>query len=319
MLSPGEELLALCAQAEDEVVLVAPFVKRAALEQVLAAIPVGGPTIRCVARWRPEEIAAGACDVEIFDVVQQRSDARLFIHPMLHAKYFRVDGRCLLGSANLTHTALGWKTPANLELLLEAPAETPRLRAFEQTVLDVSFEASRTLRDQVAAAAEDLEARSPVTAVMSEESSVVSESEIVPDSEWLPLCGQPDKLYMVYADEGTDTMLGSTHLMGQKDLQRLQVPSGLPRGVFEKYVGAIIQQTPLVQQIREAAAGGRVTPQAGQDILTSLVDGQHLKHGPKARWETVRNWLLYFLPQEYRRPHGSDDLQRGVQIGSWPA
>ncbi len=70
MLSPGEELLALCAQAEDDVVLVAPFVKRAALEQVLAAIPVGGPTIRCVARWRPEEIAAGACDVEIFDVVQ---------------------------------------------------------------------------------------------------------------------------------------------------------------------------------------------------------------------------------------------------------
>ncbi len=171
----------------------------------------------------------------------------------------------------------------------------------------------------MAAAAEDLETRSPVTAIMSEESSVASESEIVPDSEWIPLCGQPDKLYMVYADEGTETMLESTILMGQKDLQRLQVPSGLPRGVFEKYVGAIIQQTPLVQHIREAAARGRVTPRAGQDILTSFVDGPDLKHGPKARWETVRNWLLYFLPQEYRRPHGSDDLQRGVQIGSWPA
>lgn len=316
MKLPGEELLALCAQARKDVVLAAPFIKVRALERVLDAIPAGIRSIRCVTRWRPEEIAAGASDVEVLDVLQAMPGARLFIHPWLHAKFFRADERCLIGSPNLTHRALGWMMPANLELMFKAPADAQGLRNFEKVLFAASFEASEQLKSEMAAAADVIRAAGGHLKLLSEESLGDDDGDTVSADVWLPLCTKPDRLFQIYAGHDTDLIIGWTLEAGQRDIRSLRIPPGLGSAAFYQFVAASIQQTPLVQRIHEAAVNV-ITPEAGKNLIASFVDEQYRVYSPEEHWDTVRAWLLYFLPRVYRQLSGSNDLQRGFEIGEY--
>ena len=78
----GDQLLKLVSSAKERVVLAAPFIKVEVLQQVLHAIPIsGGQHIDCVTRWRPEDIVDGVCDLEIFELIADRANARLWRHP----------------------------------------------------------------------------------------------------------------------------------------------------------------------------------------------------------------------------------------------
>lgn len=316
MVSPGEQLLRLCAQAKEEVVLVAPFVKSTALERVLEAIPDEIETIKCVARWWPEEIAAGACDLEIFDLIKQRPGAQLLICPWLHAKFFRVDARCLVGSANLTQRALGWAVPANLELLLEESADTSVLKHFESTVFSRAFEASEMFKLEMASAANDLLSEGLTITLLSEESIPDDAVAGPPTSEWLPLCPVPSQLYEIYTGEGTDRRVAWTTRAGDADLQSLRVPRGLSRKAFNSFIASSIQQIPFVQRVYEAAQNP-IAPQDGEELVASYTIQLHPNYSPRDHWNILIDWLLYFLPQDYRQPRGSNDLQRGREIGEW--
>ena len=109
----GEVLETICRMGSREAVLVAPFIKRGALGRLLAKLP-DGVRLLCVTRWRPEEIAAGVSDPDIWLDLQQRAGATLRLCPSLHAKYYRVDEACLLGSANLTDTGARLECHAQL-------------------------------------------------------------------------------------------------------------------------------------------------------------------------------------------------------------
>lgn len=103
----GTELSNLCAEANKEVLLAAPFIKVSVLEKLMNKISPD-VSLRCITRWFPEEIVAGVSDLEVWSLIQQRSNSSLWLRPDLHAKYYRADQRCLVGSANLTGKALGW-------------------------------------------------------------------------------------------------------------------------------------------------------------------------------------------------------------------
>src|SRR4051812_46006665 len=110
----ARELDALCSNARDELVLVAPFIKQAVLMRLLDAT-ASSVAVRVVTRWSPQEIKSGVSDLEVWDVINARSGAVLLLRADLHAKYYRADMSCLVGSANLTHAALGLATVPNLE------------------------------------------------------------------------------------------------------------------------------------------------------------------------------------------------------------
>src|SRR3546814_15701150 len=87
------------------------------MARLLGAIP-DDIAVTCVTRWRPDEIAAGVSDLEVFDLIRARASGTLLLQPHLHAKLYRTGDRRLLGSANISGRALGWHEPANLEILL---------------------------------------------------------------------------------------------------------------------------------------------------------------------------------------------------------
>ena len=117
MIFEGERIRDLVAAAEREVILCAPFVKAKVLRIILEAVPPAVP-VRIVTRWRPAEIASGLSDLEVYDIAKERLHTELRLLDSLHAKLYVADNDCLVGSANLTAAALGWRPDPNVEILL---------------------------------------------------------------------------------------------------------------------------------------------------------------------------------------------------------
>lgn len=309
----GEELLDLCKQATKEVILVSPFIKVNTLKRILNSIPEQTTSIKCVTRWRPEEIAAGVSDIEIFDLIQERLGAKLFIHPFLHAKFFRIDSKCFIGSANLTQRALGWAMPSNLEFMLHASSGDPRIQLFEQNLFMTTFEATQEIKDETISILDSIQKEGNVSDKFLMAGDLADDNDTYNSSYWLPLCTRPELLYGIYSGKDADRIVKWTFESGQRDLQFLGIPSGFSSSAFNKFVAASIQQAPVIQHIYEMAKN-TITPEVGVGIILSF-EKQYCTYSPEEHWKTIKAWLLYFLPHIYRQPSGSNDLQRGTQIG----
>ena len=103
-----------------------------------------------VTRWRPAEIAAGLSDLEVFDIANERPRTEVRLSHSLHAKLYVADDRCLVGSANLTAAALGWRQDSNLEILIPAERNHPdigfllaRLKAATLATFQIRTEVER--------------------------------------------------------------------------------------------------------------------------------------------------------------------------------
>ena len=149
----GDRLSDLCRQATQEIVLIAPFIKAKALDRILESLGTGVDLL-CVTRWLPSEIAAGASDLEVFEIVKHHHGS-LRLRQNLHAKYYRSDERVLIGSANLTNSALGWTSGPNLEILLPVNDTTCNTTEFEEYVLSEAIEVDLELYESMVAASEN--------------------------------------------------------------------------------------------------------------------------------------------------------------------
>ena len=155
MRRDGDVLVGHLSGARTRVLLCAPFIKAGVLKRLLTVIPTS-VTLDVVTRWRPEEIAAGVSDLEIYDLVFDRSGGSLRLLDNLHAKIYVADEAVLAGSANLTATALGWCDDPNIELLTLIPITDPAI-ANCLGVLATARNASQEERDRIRAVADTLQ------------------------------------------------------------------------------------------------------------------------------------------------------------------
>src|SRR6266581_2818799 len=163
----------LCSSATSEIVLAAPFIKAATLSRLLERVKAN-VRIDCCTRWIPEEIASGVTDLEVWEVLKGRANARMFLRANLHAKYYRADTKCLVGSANVTSSAFGWRPDFNLELLTSV--EDGSLAAFERDMFEPAIQVTEELYQAVRALVKQM----PRT--------IISREEIAtsPDAAWMP-------------------------------------------------------------------------------------------------------------------------------------
>lgn len=288
MDTPGDALISLCRVAANEVLLVAPFIKVTVLERIFAEIP-DAVSVCCVTRWYPHEIAAGASDVEVWPLLNKLANSTLWLHPQLHAKYYRIDDQYLIGSANLTLSALGWRQPANLELLLPFESHTNDLRAFENNLLAQSVQVDDDIYQQMVTAVNLLPKPTPPP--------ISNEPEMLPTSnEWLPTLRHPENLIRAYNGQWKQLSQASQE-SAAVDLEFLQVPTGLSKDAFNACVAAILLQQPVVQEIDKVAS----TPQRFGAIKAIL--SQRYRQTPyfdaNYTWQTLMRWLLFYLPDRY--------------------
>ena len=122
----GSRIRALFENTEDDVSIIAPFIKIDALRSLLKVVP-SGIHLRCVTRWLPEEVAIGVSDLEILDLLEERGNFSLALVDSLHAKLYIAGDRCLVGSANVTLAGLGEGGDSNnIEILVDTTSRCSR-------------------------------------------------------------------------------------------------------------------------------------------------------------------------------------------------
>lgn len=291
----GDYLEQLCRSTTQILWLVAPFIKQATLKRLLDQVAPEA-RVNCVTRWRPDEIVAGVSDLEVWLFIRERPNSTLWLRSDLHAKYYRGDQRVLIGSANLTNTALGWSRSPNLELLIDAKP----LQEFERELLVGSVEVDNSIYEQIRQMVEVLPPPPISRPVMTElvpESLDEDDLPTMPTEAWLPTLRRPENLYVAYIGEWDKLGTGS-RIAAISDLRALDIPAGLNREQFEAYVSIQLLQKPMVRQVDQFVE----TPQrfgAVRDFLKTLPCARQLDFEADIAWQTLMRWLLYFLPSRY--------------------
>ena len=304
---PGDGVLELIRGATNRVVIAAPYIKSPTLRRLLDALPETVSECTCVARWLPEDIASGVCDLEILDDLAQARGGRLLVHPHLHAKYYSNGQRSLVGSANLTARGLGWHKPSNVEMLVALPADFAGLGEWEHSLLGSAVEATFQLRDQIRLQAESLKQAGPLGGVPEVEEETSDQEE---PSLWVPKCPAPERLWHVYRGGRADTMVSSAFEAAQEDLAALSPPQGLTQGLFTAYVAGILKQMPLLIEIDKLAASG-LTDTKAHEFLADRLGGEDHEGEYDQVWRVVKQWLVHFFPEFYRLETGQEVLVKG--------
>ena len=306
----GDTLLELVRAAQKEVVLVAPFAKASVVERIVHAVSFG-VDIFCVTRWHPDEVKAGISDLEVWDVLRARGDARLLLVPTLHAKYYRADDRLAVGSANLTDSALGWSPHPNLELLILLDDTDISLKEWESSLLSRATEVDDSLTRYFRALVDKLP--TPKT-VRRDHCPIVDLS--LPDSmfagwnvgPWLPMSPYPERLYQTYAGRTKETTLGAKEA-ATHDLLVLRIPPGLDEVTFNCAVAATLLQMPLIRDVDQYLAEPRRFG-AIRDLIAGRTDSTRAL--ATRDWQVLMRWFLHFMPSRYGLsvPHYSEVMYR---------
>lgn len=315
MQAPGEKLEMLCKGARREITLVAPFIKLVTLRRLLESV-ADHVTVKCITRWRPDEIVAGVSDIEIWALIQSRPLSSLWLRTDLHAKFYRADESCLVGSANLTGAALGWSPQSNLELLLKTSHDLPEIEAFENTLFpgcvavdDNLYRYMKGLVDEYSLSGQTVIA--PVFNVMKIPSGTIV-STTTPEA-WLPSLRHPETLFTAYCGNW-DLLTSTSQVAAATDLEALSIPVGLTQKRFETYTAVLLLQKPIIRQIDEFVAVPRRFG-AVRDLLRRLPCVQNPKFVADDTWQTLMRWLLYFHPTRYKleRPNYSEVFSKVKQ------
>ena len=290
MIIEGERVKALLAGAKAEVILCSPFIKSNVLRILLDVTPQD-VSVKVFTRWRPPEVAAGLSDLEVFDIANERPSTEVRLSPSLHAKLYVSDDQCLLGSANLTAAALGWRRDSNLEILIPAERSDPDV-AFLLAQLESATPATFQMRAEVEALAEAIE-----VPVLPDAEDIPPASAASPGDPWLPRCATPDKLYEVYQDPHTTVVAENTRSDALADLEDLLMSPGLSSDEFRITVGHTLSRIPSFRTFLERVPAG-LTDVQGEEITAHL--RQHLREtGVRKQWSIVRQWIAAFFADEY--------------------
>jgi hypothetical protein len=288
-----QQIADLMRDATEEVVIVAPFIKKGIFEETIAAVPSAVQKITCVTRWTPAEVAAGVSDPEIIEAAQSDERISIALCPSLHAKLYRADGRCLVGSANLTGKATGRVPNANVEVLLEVPVDHPEV----QRVLG-QINARSTI------------ATPHTAALIREQAELLRSERVTPPSEdeaapyWFPEKRRPENVYALYSGRQRFTSLVEAGIV--RDLAMLDVPAGLSENAFNAEVEARLHAIPELGQLTAEQRLSNVELQRAIAERTGDKEEQ-----ARRTTETLAAWLQHF--GRYYTEVGSWELRPGVE------
>jgi hypothetical protein len=102
-------------KAQNEVFMAAPYVKLGIVKKLQIPEKLAAKCV-FVVRWKLEDILSGSTDIGVYPLLRDQG-IKVFLHPNMHAKYYRFDNRILTGSANLTSNGLIDDETGSLEAL----------------------------------------------------------------------------------------------------------------------------------------------------------------------------------------------------------
>jgi hypothetical protein len=287
---------------DDIILLIVPFIKLAALQQ-LHRVQTTKVRLKVVCRWRPDDLLAGASDVEIFPYLKTVG-CELYLNPDIHLKlYVFASNNAFNTSANLTLRGLGYSEDPNIEIgntLTLTPGDWERIYRI--------IAASRQVDD----------------AMYARYKQFVEQNRLPgPGKLPLDLLGKP-KEYTIASLPATETpaklvqfYLTPDHAAGDSeevrraihDLVTFRIPPGLTTAEFDRRLGEAFRKTPFVRDFVE------LLKQETSLRFGAVNNWIHQKCEDVPlpyRWEIKDNtrifydWLAHYFPAiNWDRPHHS--------------
>lgn len=274
---PGDMLSSVCSGAQ-HLIIAAPYIKADALTKVLADVSPAASLI-CITRWNPHDLAVGASDTECRTIVTERGGS-FRLHPSLHAKYYRVDNVILIGSANLTSSALGWSRQPNLEILCR-PGDDFDADTFQQFL----FEGAREIGDEEFAHWES------IAKISAQETGKATGGQSRLDT-WRPATRDFRNLELTYQSREDEIASFDEQRAAQRDIRALLIPSSSTNEQVRMWASACLLAAPFtnavirLRSIEEPNASRLLAETYNLGITEARRD-----------METVQNWLAFLMPK----------------------
>lgn len=305
--STGDQLRRLISSESGPLLIVSPFITRPAFDLLLNILePHTDLTV--ITRWHPLEIAAGASDPSIYDIVYNGTpNRRLLLFDRLHVKAYRRGGTVLVGSANATLPGLGWASRSNAEVLVSQSSSNKELAELIEAIATMSQEATEAIRRNVSIEADRYD-RDQVRITEAFEQHVTGDECALEDSNtesstWIPRTTEPARLHDVYARTGIG-LLQSTIIDAVYDLSILKLPADLSRDEFTKQVAERLQESKIMSHFNSAISADNEEP---EDFLkrSLSVDNDESRE----IYQRLTKWVFYFLKSQYRRTSRNGKLK----------
>ena len=233
------------AKGRSVVLAIAPFVQRAAMEQLLDGL-TWAENATVLTRWRAADVVSGVSDVEVYPLLK-RKRIRLMVNDALHMKMFVFDdGGGFVTSANITGTGLGLNDSPNIEVGIKVSlgshdaARLASLLAESRIVTDDMFRRVQLFVEEYRKPTEALPALDLGDAPTPGDVGLQ-----------LPLVAGPDILWQIYSGLKLDKGSGDADVLEQAlhDIEVLKIPGGLNKNAFDSHVREKLNANPMVKDI----------------------------------------------------------------------
>lgn len=293
----GARIRHLFSTAHKSILIVAPFIKMEALKYILQDVRPG-VQIKCTTRWMPKEIALGVSDPEIFDLLEERGHSVLTLVDQLHAKIYIADSDCLVGSANVTQTALGTHSyNKNIELLVDSNTDND----------DVDF-LLKTLNMMERRATKEDAKLARFFANQLESSLLESQLQL---NTWIPKSRKPDLAYSLYRGQQSGFMRRSVKLV-LEDIAAANVQPGLDEAHFHQAIRSRLSELPPAKQLLENTEDRIIQQDDVAKFFKGYVGDEYTVDD---LWNAFVSWMAYFFKdQVMRQDIASSALRRAKQI-----
>ena len=292
----GARIRALFEKADDEVAVIAPFIKVDALRSLMEVIPAEAH-LRCVSRWLPREVAAGVSDPEILDLLQARGNFSLSLVDRLHAKLYIAGDRCLAGSANVTLAGLGeGRDTTNIEVLVETATDEPGIAATLEAIAEDERAATSSMARAVRRLAESLSSATTLAGTLI--------------AQWFPGSRRPERAYGFYAQPPSGFLGGADQVL-LDDVARANLPPGLDKGEFRDAIRSLLMPIPLAEDLLAASEDTTLT-RADAASWLEAISGDDFS--PNDLWIAFVNWMVHFFSDRVMKQEIAEIALRRAQV-----
>jgi HKD family nuclease len=289
MLTDGIRLQNFFSGAQEKIIIYAPFIKVATIRSLLKNIS-NEVRIEVYTRWKAHEILLGVSDLSVFDHISSLNRGAVYISDRLHAKFYRSDDRVIIGSANVTHSALGWVKEPNIEFLVEIDPNLYQVKTLEDELSHFEKVTPET-RDHFQSIVESL-AEIGIDNIKNRFEA--NEELKSPYEAWLPACTVPEILYAVYSNESGSRRFSSGAIDDAcSDIVDLGIPPGLGRQDFEIFVRDRLHEISSFKEFIDRATSVLTESEAIM-IIKKLRPDYHDQEA-KFCWNIILEWVRVFF------------------------
>ena len=292
----GSRIRALFENTEDNVSIIAPFIKIDALRSLLKVVP-SGIHLRCVTRWLPEEVAIGVSDPEILDLLEERGNFSLTLVDRLHAKLYIAGDRCLVGSANVTLAGLGEGGDSNnIEILVDTTID-------DIGVAETLEEISNTERPATRAGAQLIRR-------LADRLTVSASSTVAIEISWFPISRRPQDAYLFYTQPPSGYTKAADRIL-LDDLARANLQPDLEEDEFQAAIRSLLQTIPIAESLLETTEDTTLTFADTHSYFKEIAGDQF---SAKELWLAFVEWMAHFFNDQVMRQEITEIALRRAQI-----